>query len=306
MEVTDEDSTDDLGTQLDGKTRGPLKTFVVDPGASGAVVTLSMQVVDGSDEYAAQLKRLETGGQVNDQANLLSWSEANDGGNTWTRHENNDPGPYFTKDNGSNGGINWGGSPITYSFDLFVDPATPADFYDLEFALGGKEGGRWYQDEHFYLQVIAGGGLACDFNSSSTCDDADIDLLAAAVRDGTSNSLFNVDGQGDPNIPDDADFDFYITDNSMIGTGFGDYDLNFLVNFNDFVRLANNFNLTGTGWGQGNGNTDDITNFKDFVRLSNNFGMSFVSGVSVPEPSAAAMFFLAVAAGGFAAHRRRV
>ena len=44
MEVTDEDSTDDLGTQLDGKTRGPLKTFVVDPGASGRGYDLKSMV----------------------------------------------------------------------------------------------------------------------------------------------------------------------------------------------------------------------------------------------------------------------
>ena len=129
-------------------------------------------------------------------------------------------------------------------------------------------------------------GTPCDFNGDSNCDDVDIDLLADAVRNGTSDSQFNVDGLGDLNIPDDADFDFYITDDSMLSTGRGDHDLDFNVNFIDFVRLSNNFNMSPTGWAQGNGNTDDNTNFNDFVRLSNNFGMNFASGSNVPEPAA--------------------
>ena len=116
----------------------------------------------------------------------------------------------------------------------------------------------------------------------------------------TSDSKFNVDGLGDANIPDDNDFDFYITDDSMLSTGLGDHDLNMIVNFNDFVKLSNDFGNTGTGWDQGNGNTDDVTNFNDFVRVSNNFGMSFASGSNVPEPTALVL----VAIGGLVAMRR--
>ena len=140
----------------------------------------------------------------------------------------------------------------------------------------------WYR---FSVDVDPSAGMPCDFSGDGECNEIDIDLLADAVRNDTSDSQFNVDGLGDPNIPDDADFDFYITDDSMLSTGFGDHDLNMIVNFNDFVVLSNNFGVTPTGWGQGNGNTDDTTNFNDFVRLSNNFGTSFVSG-AVPEPAA--------------------
>ena len=146
MQVNNEDTTLDLGTQLDGNTRGPLKTFEASPGDT---VTLSMEVVDGSPNFAVELKRLETGGQQNDQANKLVWSEANDASNPWS--EWGDP-PYFTKDNGSNGGITWSGSPTSYSFDLLIDPSTPLDVYDLEFAIA--TGGFAYDDEHFYLSVV--------------------------------------------------------------------------------------------------------------------------------------------------------
>ena len=85
-------------------------------------------------------------------------------------------------------------------------------------------------------------------------------------------------------VPDNSDFDFYITDDSMLGTGHGDFDLNLMVNFDDFVILTNSFGMAGTGWAMGNANIDDVTNFDDFVLLTNNFGMSFAS-TPAPEPT---------------------
>lgn len=153
MQVSDTGTLTDLGTQLNGKIRGPLKTFGVQ---AGNIVTLSVDVLDGNDKFAVQLKRLETGGQANDETNVLIWSEANGADNVWTRQEINNP-PYFTKDNGNDGGISGSVTPATYTFDLLVDAATPPDFYDLEFAAAGPIAGlgKWYQDEHFYLEVVS-------------------------------------------------------------------------------------------------------------------------------------------------------
>ena len=132
----------------------------------------------------------------------------------------------------------------------------------------------------------------CDLGGSAECDHEDIDILAAAVRDGTSDPKFNVDGIG-TDVPDDDDFDYYITASSAatLGTLLGDHDLNNLVNFVDFVALSNNFQMTGL-WSTGNGNTDEITNFVDFVLVSNNFGMMASSGANVPEPMGAALLGL--------------
>ena len=49
MQVNNEDTTLDLGTQLDGNMRGPLKTFEASPGET---VSLSMEVLNGSPDYA--------------------------------------------------------------------------------------------------------------------------------------------------------------------------------------------------------------------------------------------------------------
>jgi hypothetical protein len=156
MDVIGADEMVDLGTQLDGSERGPLSTFWVVPGES---VTLSMEVLDGSSsgcsacsKFAVQLKRLEKSGQEIDLSNFLIWAEDNLPGNPWTRQEVTNP-PYFTKDDGNDGGLpSQDAGP--FSFDLFVDAATPPDFYDLEFAVAGKGGGLWYEDQHFYVQVV--------------------------------------------------------------------------------------------------------------------------------------------------------
>lgn len=73
----------------------------------------------------------------------------------------------------------------------------------------------------------------------------------------------------------------------------GDADLNGVVNFEDFVVLTNNFNLTDTDWRHGNFDFDGITNLKDFTILANHFGESMQPEQSVPEPGA--MILLSVA-----------
>ncbi len=110
MQVSDTGILTDLGSQLDGKVRGPLKTFRVIP---GNVVTLSVDVLDGNDKFAVQLKRLEKSGQANDANNLLVWREANAPANVWTHLEIDNP-PYFTYDNGNEGGISGNVTPATY------------------------------------------------------------------------------------------------------------------------------------------------------------------------------------------------
>ena len=125
-----------------------------------------------------------------------------------------------------------------------------------------------------------------DFNHDCLLDQPDIDLLRDAILAATSNGEFNVDGANNPTVPDSNDFDFMITD--ILSTGFGDGNLDKVVNFEDFVFISNNFGSPGTGWLTGNFNLDTLTNFEDFVLLSNNFGVTFPSGSdesAVPEPT---------------------
>ncbi|MHC4229016.1 MAG: LamG-like jellyroll fold domain-containing protein [Planctomycetota bacterium] len=172
MEVTGEDSLIDLGTQLDGNVRGPLKTYKVVP---GQVVTLSVRVLDSRGVFAVQLKDFEKPGRRTNSSNLLVWSPANDADNIWIRQQVSNP-PYFTKDNGANGGISGSVAPITYVFDLLIESGTPFDVYELVFVVPGRIGGLGsvYQEEHFYLEVTA---PQFDFNGDRIVDCADMCML---------------------------------------------------------------------------------------------------------------------------------
>jgi len=69
--------------------------------------------------------------------------------------------------------------------------------------------------------------------------------------------------------------------------------------------LSNHFGSRGADWGQGNFNLDDITNFADFVFLANNYGTDLSSGESIqmpaPEPASLVLWSLEI---GFVSRRR--
>jgi hypothetical protein len=177
MEVTGQEVLTDLGTQLDGNVRGPLKTFKAAP---GKIVSLSVKVLDGNDKFAVQIKDFEKGGRLNDSSNKLIWSEANGPENVWTRHETGNP-PYFTKDNGNNGGLSGDITPVTYKFDILIESGTPFDVYELVFAVPGTRPplGRVYQEERFYLEVICPYEVAGDLNDDCRVDFADLAIMAS-------------------------------------------------------------------------------------------------------------------------------
>jgi len=136
ISVTGHDTTLDLGTQLDGQKPGALKTFVASPGET---VALSVDVGDGGGKYALQLIGLDKGGQQNSASNKLGYTADS----AWTRYDIG--GLYYTLSGTSNG---------IHTFNLTINADTPPDVYELIFAIGLKSGGQWYQQEHFYVQVV--------------------------------------------------------------------------------------------------------------------------------------------------------
>ena len=58
----------------------------------------------------------------------------------------------------------------------------------------------------------------------------------------------------------------------VLGTRYGDTDLDGLVDEDDFETLARNFGAAGH-WSDGDTNGDGHVNFADFVKLANSFGL---------------------------------
>jgi len=163
-------------TYIVNLSSGSLKTFAID---AGKKVTLSMNVLNGADSFAVQLKNMETGGVEFSPLNKLVWSAVNPG-NIWVKHPvGASTTPYYTKELATNKGIVWTTvtHPVTYTFDMQVDINTPPDTYKLTFAVAGQTG-DWYQEENFYLEVLCPYALAGDANGDCKINMLDLALMA--------------------------------------------------------------------------------------------------------------------------------
>lgn len=125
-----------------------------------------------------------------------------------------------------------------------------------------------------------------------------IDFLRSAIIHSASDANFNMEGIGDAGIPDENNVAHMIT--MILSTGFGDGDLNQIIDFKECALVFNNFGMGGTGWEDRNYNLDAVTNFNDFVFLTNNFNMSFPAGgtdSTMPEPASGVTLVLVAIAG---------
>ncbi len=133
------------GNRNDGKNRGAIPFFTVEPGGS---IDLTMEVIDGSDVYSVELKRLDIAAVLGPATDFLtgftpdgSWFELG-------------AEPYYAATGGFVDGIDWTSGPVGFSYTLGIDAFTPENTYDLEFAVAGLGApSKFYEDMHFYLVV---------------------------------------------------------------------------------------------------------------------------------------------------------
>jgi ELWxxDGT repeat protein len=108
--------------------------------------------------------------------------------------------------------------------------------------------------------------LVGDTNGDLLLDSRDIDAVFAASRANSTDSVFDVNGDGVVAATDGA----YIVE-SIIGTKVGDLDLNGRVEFADFLILSTNFGQSAT-YAEGDADGDGMVGFADFLLMSANFG----------------------------------
>jgi hypothetical protein len=129
-----------------------------------------------------------------------------------------------------------------------------------------------------------------DFDGSGVLDAADINLLSAAVREGETDSAFDVNGDGDL---DDGDRRYWAE--QLKGTSFADTNLDGVVDGSDFNLWNDNNGSRNTLWESGDANGDGNTDDADFVLWQTNAFMgSAGQPSSVPEPLSAAPFVAGV------------
>ncbi len=135
-----------------------------------------------------------------------------------------------------------------------------------------------------------------DFNGDIAVNADDIDLLFAEVAAGTHDPFFELTGDA---FVDQDDVDELVL--IILGSLFGDANLDITVSFADFVNLQNNFSQAGW-WEDGDFNGDVLVTFADFAQLQNNFGQTGTGApASVPEPAT----ICSIGLGALALLRRR-
>lgn len=117
-----------------------------------------------------------------------------------------------------------------------------------------------------------------DFDADGLLTAADMDLLSEEVLAKSNQALFDLTEDA---IVDEADRRMWVEE--LVGTQFGDTNLDQKVDFADFVALSSAFNEPG-GWAQGDSDGDGQVAFGDFVALSTNYNQP-VATAAVPEPS---------------------
>jgi len=140
-------------------------------------------------------------------------------------------------------------------------------------------------------------GVPGDFNNDDEVNGNDIDLLAAAVQDGSANSRFDLNGDGTVDfvangLGDASDSDYLVR--TLLGTEYGDADLDGDVDIADLDLLGQGFSGQGSGWLFGNFDGTGETDILDLDLLGQTFGFPAPpTALGVPEPTTWAMAWLA-------------
>ncbi len=108
-----------------------------------------------------------------------------------------------------------------------------------------------------------------DLNGDTLINASDIDVLSVAIRGGLQDSMFDLD---ENDVVDHADMDTLIYD--VIGTNYGDANLDGVVAEADRAIWASNRFRVGTGWATGDFNGDGHTDVSDFAIV--NFNQSYI------------------------------
>jgi hypothetical protein len=150
-----------------------------------------------------------------------------------------------------------------------------------------------------------------NFDGDTDIDTTDIDLLADAIRLGSTDlDLFDISADGVTGGADgvidrlDLDYLVHFLVETAIGSGteYGDFNLDGMVDVTDLTRLAADYG-SGDTWAKGNANRniDLITDNTDLTILAAYYGAGVPD--AVPEP--ATLFVMGCGALGLLRRRRR-
>ena len=137
---------------------------------------------------------------------------------------------------------------------------------------------------------------ACDLDGDGACTITDIDMLVAAVVAGSTDPLYDLDGD-DRVTTDDVDEWRAQAGQENLGATYlvADANLDGVVDGQDFIAWNNNKFTNQAAWSSGDWNVDGVVDGQDFIAWNNNKFQSADNSSVVPEPQLAALAVLLAA-----------
>lgn len=119
-----------------------------------------------------------------------------------------------------------------------------------------------------------------DLDNDGIISTDDFELLTLAIHQDLDDPAYDINFD---DAVDQLDRDRWL-DFSL--SAYGDFDLDGKVDFEDFLTMSGNFNLTEATYAQGDTSGDGKVDFADYLQVSANFGFErqpVVTPISVPE-----------------------
>ncbi|MCA9196635.1 MAG: hypothetical protein KDA87_03820 [Planctomycetales bacterium] len=133
--------------------------------------------------------------------------------------------------------------------------------------------------------ILTVGGITGDFDENQVRDVSDIDHLANAVRTTEADSRFDINGDGVVSLEDHR-----VLIEEVIGTSFGDSDLNGVFDSRDFISVFQTGHYedgiaANSTWATGDWNGDGEFDSADFIAAFKSGAYESDRGVvALPEP----------------------
>jgi hypothetical protein len=125
--------------------------------------------------------------------------------------------------------------------------------------------------------------ISADFDGSGEVDASDIDLLMQARNAGANEPQFDLTGDG---LVNQADVDHLVE--VVLGTHYGDANLDGAVNASDVAILASHFGAAGgQSWANGNANGDASVDLYDLALMLSNLGTGGSPSPAPPDANVA-------------------
>lgn len=192
---------------------------------------------------------------------LVSWDASSD--------SNNDELIYEVEFRQSNSGADWTVTTPIQSLGRFLEGLSPGTSYDVRVrAFDGQLHSLWREADQLFT-TLGTAAIAGDINQDGLVDALDIDGLFSAISSSATDDRMDLN---EDNVLDKRDVDYLVR--SILGTNYGDTNLNGRIDTADLTRAIIHFTSAGgigMKWSDGDTDGDGDVDSGDLTTAIINF-----------------------------------